>query len=234
MATARLWARPSMVVRSLRRSGPPADRSGQCGRGAVLVSGCGAGATPPTSCSPASVGPRDHLEKVVVGIIEIDAPSSVGPVDLSPLAQAGVSPVLDIAQADSTEDLIEFVLTDQKCVVLGADNAIHLVKVDGDVIRKLNDEEGSERCWRLETKNVREEFPPIPSCRGTRRWCGSVEHSCHKAPSSPTAKPVTQSYRQVTGWTHGSAVEISRWWGQIDEAVSEVGVEGVAEAPVLP
>ena len=63
---------------------------------------------------------------------------------------------------------------------------------------------------------------------------GVVQSNTHATrllhPQPPNRRTIVPSGHRVGT---RSAVEISRWWGQIDKAVSEVGVEGAAGAPVL-
>src|SRR6266511_5838834 len=90
-----------------------------------------------------AVGPGDDLQVVPVRVGPVDtAPAIVG-VDPARLPVERVGPVRQALRFDPLEDLVEFVLGDQECVVLWIDRSGIFHEVQGDVVCDAYDQERS-------------------------------------------------------------------------------------------
>src|SRR6516225_4391857 len=92
----------------------------------------------------AAVGPGDHFEIVAVRIAKIDAASAIVVVDLAGPAAPWISPVVEAAILDATEDGVEVSLADQEGVVLRPNRALGVGKVQRDAIIQFDDVEVAE------------------------------------------------------------------------------------------
>ena len=98
--------------RASRRVGARADRIGWMGL-AVLNSATqpAAGPCPGRNSSrvpaAAAIRSRDDLQKVPVGVLEVDTTSPVVAINFIGLGLSGISPVGELPVTDSTEDFIE-------------------------------------------------------------------------------------------------------------------------------
>src|SRR6185503_3573836 len=93
---------------------------------------------------------------MAVGLLEVDAAPAIIAVDLASAMLGGVGPVFEAAAADARKDLIKIFFADKEGVVLNADVAILLIKIQRYAVVELDDEKRSERlCWR-QPQNLRE------------------------------------------------------------------------------
>src|SRR6516162_4089385 len=92
----------------------------------------------------APVRPGNHLEIVAVWIAKIDAASTIVVVDLARPAAPRISPVVEAAILDATEDGVEVSFADQEGVVLRPNRALGVGKVERDAIVQLDDVEMAE------------------------------------------------------------------------------------------
>jgi len=66
---------------------------------------------------------------MAVGLLEVDAAPAIIAVDLASAMLGGVGPVFEAAAADARKDLIKIFFADKEGVVLNADVAILLIKI---------------------------------------------------------------------------------------------------------
>ena len=78
---------------------------------------------------PRTVRAGDDLQEVAVGVLEVHPAATVVVVDLTPVCEPRIGPVILVASLDAAKDLVELVLGDQKGVVLRKDLTVEVVEV---------------------------------------------------------------------------------------------------------
>src|SRR5882672_2270658 len=111
-----------------------------------------------TAASPAAaIRPRDDLQKMPIGILEVNPSAPVVVVDLADAVSHGIRPVRKLPLADATEHFIEPVLAQQERVMLLLNRlALVRVEVQRDAVGELDDEERPEARWRRQAEDFRE------------------------------------------------------------------------------
>src|ERR1700754_354074 len=100
------------------------------------------------------------LEKMAVGVVEIQAPATVVLIGFASALFAGIGPVLHAALANARESPVEFILADEKRVVLHRNRALAFVEVERHAVVELNDQHGPELDGIRKRQDVHQE-----SCR---------------------------------------------------------------------
>jgi hypothetical protein len=93
---------------------------------------------------------------MTVGIFEIHATSAVSMIDRLRMFLSGIGPVLDSANTDSIENMVELILSDQKSVVLGGNRAFFLLEIEGNAVAERYDEKWAESLRLRQPQNMGE------------------------------------------------------------------------------
>src|SRR5262245_15727014 len=104
----------------------PAEFSKTCGRHSWLPT-----ATTVRAC--------DNLEKVAVGIFEIEAAPTIIMIDLTRLALCGISPVGEGPFSDPIKNSVELCFADEKSIMLWGDFAVSIHEIDVSAVVCCND-----------------------------------------------------------------------------------------------
>src|SRR6478672_5351099 len=93
------------------------------------------------STSPAAVRDGEDLQAVPVGVVPVEAATTVVGVDLVRPVVERVGPPLQSAVPDAGVDLVELLLRDQERVVLRPGLPVVIGHVERDVVADLDDQE---------------------------------------------------------------------------------------------
>lgn len=102
-----------------------------------------------------AIGDGQDLEKMMIGVSEIDGTTSVIGIDLTSLGTERIGPELDAALLHTIQDQIKVGLADEKSKMLPDDLFVRRIKeVQGGAVIHADHLKAMERRWRRQPKNL--------------------------------------------------------------------------------
>src|SRR3981081_522854 len=129
---------------------------------------------PPSACSgrspargrsnllgPVAVGVGDYLHQVTVGVVEIDAATTVEMIDLAGLGAPRIGVIPDALSADTGERRVELGVADKEGV-MPRPELFARIEIEGHAVCSLHRDEMAPFRPRFEIEDIGEEFGRAP------------------------------------------------------------------------